>query len=83
MEKRIIHLVVPAVNFEVDICVPGILSVKELTDILIDGVNEFSNQKYCPSGEEILCLKGGEVLFNKESCIGEYSIQNGDYLYMI
>lgn len=83
MEKIIVHLTVPAVSCELDMYIPGFVSIRELTGLIVRAVEDISNHQYQSSGKEVLCYKEQDQVLAQEPDAQFYGIQNGDHLFLI
>lgn len=81
--KKIVNVEVPALNENYDILVPEILRVHEVTELIAEAVASFSNGRYCPSKQELLCLKERNILLVQNATLGDYGIKNGEHLVLI
>lgn len=82
MDKILIRLQVPAISRFFDVFVPLDLRIDDLTEILINGVVEMSNNAYIPSNEEKLNLKGN-ILLNPQLTLESYGIKDGEKIILI
>ena len=83
MEKKIIHLLVPAINQEYDIYIPAEITIKELTELIGRAVEEVSGKQYISSRTEFLCLQEKSLVLVQEATVQSYDIQNGDHIVII
>ena len=82
MEKLLIGLSVPAINWSVDMFVPQSISVAELKEVLAQSVTELSGGRYCSSGEELLTLKEPPMLLDPNYTLEAYGIRDGSRLVL-
>lgn len=83
MAKLLIQLFVPVVGESYDMFVPEEVTVKELTQILVNGVSVLNNGKYHSTGCELLSTINPERLLDPEREFSEYSIPNGSELMLL
>lgn len=78
-----VSLDVPSLDEYVDLIVPDFLEVGVLIPLLVEAVREYSGGRYCPSCEEILCLKEKNIIFRWDCTLSQYDVGNGDHLILI
>ena len=82
MDKILICLQVPAISRSFDVFVPLDMSINELTEVLVKGVIEMSDNSYISSNEENLNLKNN-ILLNPALTLQSYSIKDGEEIFLI
>lgn len=83
MDKILVRLIIPAIEQEHDIYIPGFLSVRELTGLIVHAVKEIAGQNYISSGNEVLCLRERNILLDPDMNAFDYDIKNGDHIVLI
>lgn len=83
MEKKLIHLIVPAAQKSFDVFVPGDISISGLTDLLARGVTDLCNGQYTLSNEEMLNLVEPEMLLDPKRKLSDYGIRDGAAMILI
>ena len=73
MSKILICLQVPAISRAFDVFVPLDMKINELTEVIVKGVVEMSNNSYISSNEENLNLKNN-ILLNPMLTLQSYGI---------
>lgn len=81
--KKIINLLVPAINANYDVMIPGFMTISELVPLIAKAVEELSNGNYVTSGHEFLCHKELDLLLSQDRTLNDYEIQNGDHIFLI
>ncbi len=82
MDKILICLQVPAISRSFDVFVPLDMSINELTEVLVKGVIEMSDNSYISSNEENLNLKNN-ILLNPTLTLQSYVIKDGEEIFLI
>ncbi len=82
MDKILICLQVPAIGRSFDVFVPLDMKINELTEIMVKGVVEMSNNSYISSHEENLNLKNN-ILLNPMFTLQSYGIKDGEEIFLI
>ncbi|MDY4111007.1 MAG: hypothetical protein SOY48_09025 [Eubacterium sp.] len=82
MDKILICLQVPAISRSFDVFVPLDMNINDLTQVLVKGVIEMSDNSYISSKEENLNLKNN-VLLNPSLTLQSYGIKDGEEIFMI
>ena len=82
MDKIIICLQVPAISRSFDIFVPLDMKINELTEVIVNGVVEMSDNSYISSNEENLNLKNN-ILLNPRLTLQSYGIKDGEEIFLI
>ena len=80
MEKVLVNLWVPCLERSFDIYLPMCRSVKEISMYVADMLVELTNQRYVPSGREILCSAYKNIVLQEMYTLEEYAIANGECL---
>ena len=83
MEKILVRLIIPAIEQEHDMYIPGSLTVSELTALIVRAVNEISGHSYVSSGNEVLCYRERDILLDPGMTAFDYDINNGDHIVLI
>lgn len=83
MEKILIRLIVPAIKQEHDMYIPGFLTVRELTELILRAVQEVSGHSFITSGNEVLCLRERNIILDPGMTAFDYDIKNGDHIVLI
>ncbi|MCC8072612.1 MAG: EsaB/YukD family protein [Clostridiales bacterium] len=83
MDKILIQLTIPAVNREFDVFVPLDLSIGELTEIIVKGVEDLCDGAYIPSGNEMLNLRENRAPLNPLLTLYSYGIKDGEEIFLI
>ncbi len=82
MDKILICLQVPAISRSFDVFVPLDMNINELTEVLVKGVIEMSDNSYISSKEENLNLKNN-ILLNPTLTLQSYGIKDGEEIFLI
>lgn len=82
MDKILICLQVPAISRSFDVFVPLDMSINKLTEVLVKGVIEMSDNSYISSNEENLNLKNN-ILLNPTLTLQSYVIKDGEEIFLI
>ena len=82
MDKILICLQVPAISRSFDVFVPLVMNINELTEVLVKGVIEMSDNSYISSKEENLNLKNN-ILLNPTLTLQSYGIKDGEEIFLI
>ncbi len=82
MDKILICLQVPAISRSFDVFVPLDMNINELTEVLVKGVIEMSDDSYISSKEENLNLKNN-ILLNPTLTLQSYGIKDGEEIFLI
>lgn len=82
MDKILICLQVPAISRSFDLFVPLDMKINELTEVIVKGVVEMSNNSYISSNEESLNLKNNTLL-NPCFTLKAYGIKDGEEIFLI
>ena len=82
MSKILICLQVPAISRAFDVFVPLDMKINELTEVIVKGVVEMSNNSYISSNEENLNLKNN-ILLNPMLTLQSYGIKDGEEIFLI
>lgn len=83
MNKVLIELHIPAIGEHFDIFIPTDVEVRNLNEIIANGISEITNGKYIPSKCELLNLAEPFGLLNPNLTLSDYNIKNGMKLYLI
>ena len=83
MGEVLIQLEVPALKMQYDVFVPTDLEVGKLVEILVSGVIDLSNGKYCRSGYEQLAMKDPDQLLNPTRSLAEYAVPEGAEMMLL
>lgn len=81
--KILVNVYVPAVGIRYDILVPRFLRIRNITALIAEVVENFSNHIYVSSGAEYLCSEDKNILLRPNATLEQYGIQNGDHLVMM
>lgn len=76
----LISLAIPAISKKYDMLIPDFLTVAKLTPLLVKAVEELSEQRYHPSGAELLCGEFGSL--NPRFTLNQHDIRNGEQLWL-
>ncbi len=82
MDKILICLQVPAISRSFDVFVPLDMKINELTEVIVKGVVEMSDNSYISSNEENLNLKNN-ILLNPLLTLQSYGIKDGEEIFLI
>lgn len=82
MEKILITLKVPSVQLKYDVMVPDFLTVREVIALLKEAVVGLTQNRYVPSGEEVLCRENPPMVLDQKYTLGNYGIEHGECLYL-
>lgn len=83
MEKILVSLRIPALSISSDVYIPDFLKIKEIIPLLVQAVEELSDQQYVSSRKEILCLQEKNISLQSEATLREYGVKNGDHLILM
>ena len=83
MNKILICLEVPSILQKYELYVPGFLTVKEGTELMVRAVKELSSGRYISSGEELLCSRQLDVRLDEHAHFSDYEIGEGDHLVLL
>ena len=83
MEKMIIRLEVPAISEHFDVFVTSNINTGKLVNLLCIVVEDVSDHRFAPSGNETLCFERGKQVLRVDEPLSKYQICNGDCLYLI
>ena len=81
--KLHIRLDVPSIASVFELLVPKELDIRQLTALIIKGVEELSNYNYISSGTEFLCAEAFDMPLNEQMTLEDYGVENGDRLILI
>ncbi len=76
----LIDLTIPALSQKCDVLLPDFLTVRELTPLIVQAVEDMSDRRYHPSGGELLCGEFGSL--DPRFTLHQHNIQNGDQLWL-
>ncbi len=84
MGKILIALEVPAIEEKYDLFIPDFLTVEECTILLAKAITDMTQKQYVYSGKEVLLYHCKEdcIILNKKYTIADYSLKNGESLYI-
>ena len=80
--KLLITIIVPAISRQFDVLVPKDLTIRTITPLIAETVEELSGHLYVASGQEFLCSAEKKTLLRQSETLESYGIQNGDHLVM-
>ncbi len=78
--KILLEIYVPSISESFDVLLPAFLTMRELTPLIAQAVEELSNRRYVSSSREILCFAEREQILDSNRTLEEYGIRNGDHL---
>lgn len=81
--KVLVALDIPALGEQYDVMLPTFVPVSDIIHLLSNNVNDLSLTEYVPSGQEFLCYKEKQLIFEMDRTLESYGVQNGDHLAMI
>ena len=83
MNKILIELYISAIGDHVDVFVPTDIPIRDLTNVIIDGIVEITNGRYVPSNGEQLCMMEPLGMLNPMLTLSDYGIIDGAQLYLV
>lgn len=83
MDKILVSVFVASLQEEFDVFIPPDLSLRELAQLLAQGLVEMSAGDYETSGHEVLCLKEPPVLLSQNGTPAQYNFHNGEELILV
>ena len=83
MNKVCFRLSIPCLEQDYDVMIPTFLPVGEIVKLLSKSIVTLSDGKYIANGNELLCLKGRNIVLDYQHPFSDYGIQNGDQLVLI
>lgn len=83
MEKVLVSLNIPAVSEKMDVYIPTFLSIKEIIELLVSGVEEATERRYTSSGNERLCSEERNIILPYTKTLKQCGVVNGEHLVLI
>lgn len=83
MEKILINLNVPSIEKEFDILLPSFFTIGEVIPLLVEALNNISQNMYLSSKCEVLCRANPEMVLLNHLTVAEYGIRHGETLFLI
>lgn len=83
MNKILINIYVPSIQQDFDTFVPSDMLIKELIQLLSQGIDEICNGRYGFSGREFLIRTSPESLLNPNKTLNDYNIKDGTKMIML
>ena len=82
MRKLLIGLYVPALQQSFDLFIPSTLEIRQLTQIISEGLAELSGGWYNDTQVHYLCLKEREKLLASNKTLADYGLKDGNCLIL-
>ena len=83
MNKILVGLSVPAINWHADLFIPPEAQIAQLTAVLAEGVADLSDGRYTVSENELLTLRDPDKLLQPDKCLSDYGVQDGAQLVLL
>lgn len=80
--KLLIALNVPAISRQFDVWIPKDLSIRVITPLIAETVEELSGHMYVATGKEFFVSVEKNTLLRQNETLESYGIRNGDHLIM-
>lgn len=82
MKKILIGLRVPAIQERFDLFVPVNMDVADLTELLVQGIDELCSGHYIPSEMSLLTIKEPDLLLQPGKTLEDYGAADGTQLVL-
>jgi len=83
MSKVLIDLEIPSIGEHHDVFLPLDVKVSDIISLLSGSVNDLVVSEYVASGQEFLCYKEKNIIFDMDRNLESYGVKNGDHLTLI